>query len=112
MEDWNAEIGNHSNSMGRLTRDVRRQERTDMRNRFLSIDMDAKVWVGRRGACYTPGSEHGRRVAARSASIYAHVCNLENVEETLRRERRCAQGRCSSLERKDTAVTLCFWRTW
>lgn len=46
VEDWNTEM-KQSNSMGRLTRDVRRQERTDMRNRFLSIDMDAKVWVGR-----------------------------------------------------------------
>lgn len=46
VEDWNAEVGKHT-SMGRLTRDVRRQERTDMRNRFLSIDMDAKVWVER-----------------------------------------------------------------
>ena len=46
VEDWNTAM-KQSNSMGRLTRDVRRQERTDMRNRFLSIDMDAKVWVGR-----------------------------------------------------------------
>lgn len=50
MEDWNAEfgIGNSNkniggNSMGKMVRDLRRQERTDMRNRFLSIDMDAKV---------------------------------------------------------------------
>lgn len=38
-----AELGYHNTSMGRLIRDVRRQERTDLTNRFLSIDMDAKV---------------------------------------------------------------------
>lgn len=38
-----AELGYHNTSMGRLIRNVRRQERTDLINRFLSIDMDAKV---------------------------------------------------------------------
>lgn len=35
-----------SKSMGQLLRDVRRDERTDLRNRFLSIEMDAKVRYG------------------------------------------------------------------
>lgn len=45
VEEWNAEGGggNNSNSMGKMIRVLQRQERTDMRNRFLSIDMDAKV---------------------------------------------------------------------
>ncbi|CAN0300080.1 unnamed protein product, partial [Ectocarpus sp. 12 AP-2014] len=37
------ELGYHNTSMGRLIRNVRRQERTDLINRFLSIDMDAKM---------------------------------------------------------------------
>lgn len=71
VEDWNAEVGKQ-NSMGRLTRDVRRQERTDMRNRFLSIDMDAKVCVG--------GKVHAIRSAVsalgevrQNASRFKHV---------------------------------------
>ncbi|CAM9321435.1 unnamed protein product [Ectocarpus sp. 12 AP-2014] len=40
------ELGYHNTSMGRLIRNVRRQERTDLINRFLSIDMDAKFVSG------------------------------------------------------------------
>eukprot|EP00752_Nemacystus_decipiens_P004789 g4357.t3 len=58
VEDWNAEL-KRCTSVGRLTRDVRRQERTDLRNRFLSIDMDAKfvsdlVAAYRRAGCAYP----------------------------------------------------------
>lgn len=37
-------LGNQANqSVGRLLRDLRRDERADLRNRFLSIHSDAKV---------------------------------------------------------------------
>ncbi|CAM9609314.1 unnamed protein product [Scytosiphon promiscuus] len=62
MEDWNAEFGagnNGGNSMGKMVRDLRRQERTDLRNRFLSIDMDSEFVSGlvaayRRSGCAYP----------------------------------------------------------
>lgn len=40
-------VGAQTATMGQLVRDVRRQERTDMRNRFLSIHMDAEVHAAR-----------------------------------------------------------------
>lgn len=47
VDQWNSRIdvpnNVNCNMMSRLIRDVRRQERTDMRNRFLSIQMDAQV---------------------------------------------------------------------
>lgn len=56
--EWEAEmslgpsvvLGVHSTSsqnksISRLVRDVRRDEKADMRNRFLSISMDAEVCV-------------------------------------------------------------------
>lgn len=42
-EEYGTNINNNQRAMGRLVRDVRRQERADLRNRFLSIHMDAQV---------------------------------------------------------------------
>lgn len=42
-EGYGTNINNNQRVIGRLVRDVRRQERADLRNRFLSIHMDAQV---------------------------------------------------------------------
>lgn len=40
---YGTNINNNQRAIGRLVRDVRRQERADLRNRFMSIHMDAQV---------------------------------------------------------------------
>ncbi|CAM9939616.1 unnamed protein product [Ectocarpus fasciculatus] len=98
-----AELGYHNNinSMGRLIRNVRRQERTDFTNRFLSIDMDAKfvselveayrrsgagypvfanlrngLWYGKEwdGTCYFKSTDgHSRRWAFSYTRLNIHL---------------------------------------